>query len=107
MQIKELKEQLAEEYRRHKENKEELERKFAEANNKIKKGDWVSDTENTILVDEIGISKDYNGTPMCVYSGFICRKDGTPSKRKTRKEIWQKWVTSINGDIYNYAMEVE
>lgn len=77
-----------------KQDKERLElaKSFALANNPYKIGDIVTDHIGNVKVEQIQIDR-YSKPPRCVYYGLELKKDGTPTKKMNRRNVWQ---TNIN-----------
>lgn len=81
MTIEELKQGIADLEANLKNEKNRLYIKYAISNNKVKKGDKVSDGINTIIVDKITYIRDIDGIPYCLYSGVFLTKKGNLNKR--------------------------
>ena len=64
-----------------------LMKEFVIANNPYKIGDKVTDHIGSIIIEKIGFSWGYK--PCAIYTGLELKKDGTPTKRQTRREVWQ------------------
>ena len=82
-QIKEIEKEAAE-------KKKQLAQKYAFANNKIKKGNKVTDHMGTIIVEKFQYT--YGGLssyPSCIYYGTNLNKDGSTSKREPKRHCYQ------------------
>ena len=66
----------------------ELIKEFVRANNPYKIGDKVTDRIGSIIIENIGIEW-YGSKPCAIYTGLELKKDGTPTKRQTRRRVWQ------------------
>jgi len=71
-----------------KNKKVELMRDFVIENNPYKIGDKVTDHIGSIIIEKIGFSWGYNN-PCATYFGTELKKDGTPTKRLTKRTVWQ------------------
>ena len=67
--------------------KVELMKEFVRANNPYKIGDKVTDHIGSIIIEKIGFS--LGSKPCAIYTGLELKKDGTPTKRQTRRRVWQ------------------
>lgn len=72
-----------------KNKKVELMRDFVIENNPYKIGDKVTDHIGSIIIEKIGFSWGYNNNPCATYFGTELKKDGTPTKRLTKRTVWQ------------------
>jgi len=72
----------------HDNNKRELYKKFAFANNPYKIGDMITDHVATIKIEKIQVHKTYD-MPQCVYIGTKYNKDGKVSKKQDHNTIFQ------------------
>ena len=66
-----------------------LQIKCANENNDVKVGDKFTDHCGTILVEKISVFISYCETPSCVYYGLELKRDGTPTKKGTRRDAYQ------------------
>lgn len=72
-----------------KDKKLELMKEFVRANNPYKIGDTVTDSIGSIIIEKMGYSWGFNSNPCATYSGLELKKDGTPTKKKTTRQVWQ------------------
>ena len=73
----------------HNNNKSELYKKFALANNPYKIGDMITDHMATIKIEKIIV---YKGSylPQCAYTGIQYNKDGKINKKQDHNTIYQQ-----------------
>lgn len=62
-------------------------RDYCNANNPYKVGEKFTDHIGTIIIERISYS--YGSNPCCVYFGLDLKKDGTPTKKGTKRNAWQ------------------
>lgn len=68
----------------------ELAKKFALENNSIKEGDIVTDHVGSIKVEKIQVTLgSFDDPPSCVYFGIELKKDLTPTKKATKRDVYQ------------------
>lgn len=70
-------------------SKTKLQIEYANFHNPYKKGDIVTDHIGSIIIEFWKISV-YNKIPSCVYWGLELKKDKTPKKIPTRRDVWQE-----------------
>ena len=72
------------------ENKKfELMKEFVRSNNPHKIGDKVTDSLGSIVIEQIGFAHGYVDKPCAKYFGIELKKDGTPKKKTSRRQVWQ------------------
>jgi hypothetical protein len=72
------------------ENKKvKLMKDFVRANNPYKIGDKITDHIGTIIIEKLGFSWGYLKNPCATYSGIELKKDGTPNKKGTKRQVHQ------------------
>lgn len=77
----------------------ELDVKCANENNDVKVGDSFTDQSGTILVERISVYITYGGMPTCLYYGLELKKDGTPTKKGTRRDAFQ--INKVGNTMYD------
>ena len=74
-----------------------LMKEFVRSNNPYKKGDIVTDRMGGILIESMSYSwGSLNNKPCAVYYGIELKKDGTPNKRGTKRNVYQSNIISNN-----------
>ena len=101
MTKEELKRELNEIDLKCKEEKREVLRKYALANNVVKIGDIVKDQNILLKVESIKVHLSYIN-PCCIYWGYVLNKDGWTYKEKKgaskiKDAVYQFNMTEING----------
>jgi hypothetical protein len=66
----------------------ELVKQCALANNTHEVGTVVEDHIGKIRIEKISTTTNYS-KPTCVYYGIELKKDGTPTKKGTKRQVWQ------------------
>lgn len=74
--------------------KKELIKECALSNNPYKNGDIVADHIGSIRIEKIMVSLGSDRKPTCVYYGPELKKDLTPRKDGSKRQVWQ--VNLIN-----------
>jgi hypothetical protein len=74
------------------ENKNRTNKKFVMENNPYKIGDKVTDSLGSIIIEKIGFTRGLLNTPCAIYTGLELKKDGTPTKKESRRHVWQSNV---------------
>jgi len=75
------------------ENKKvELMKEFVRVNNPYKIGDKVTDHIGSIIIEKMGFAWGYGNKPCATYTGIELKKDGTPTKKESRRQVWQSNV---------------
>lgn len=76
-------------YRKECDNKiRAVRHQYAMENNPINIGDIVTDNIGSIKVETIRVC--HNTTyPTCIYNGFVVTKNGSISKRQTKRDVYQ------------------
>ena len=74
--------------------KTELMKEFIRANNPYKIGDKVTDHIGSIIIEKMGFACAYNFKPCATYTGLELKKDGTPTKKGSRRQVWQSNLLS-------------
>jgi len=69
-------------------SKEELMKEFVRSNDPYKIGDKVTDHIGTIIIESKKYDWGYT-CPCAVYFGIELKKDGTPNKKMTKRNLWQ------------------
>ncbi len=77
-------------------NKTELMKEFIRANNPYKAGDIVTDHIGSIMIERMSFSWGGWGRPCAVYHGIELKKDGTPTKKGSRREVYQSNIKPKN-----------
>ena len=73
--------------------KVELMKDFVGANNPYKIGDKVTDHIGSIIIEKMGFAWGYSGgKPCATYTGLELKKDGNPTKKESRRKVWQSNV---------------
>jgi hypothetical protein len=75
-----------------KNKKLELMKDFVRANNPYKIGDKITDHIGSIIIEKIGFAWGWGysvGKPCATYTGLELKKDGTPTKKESRRQVWQ------------------
>lgn len=72
-----------------------LQVEYAQANNKVARGDIVVDHANRIRVDTIRLSFGSRKIPGCSYEGVLLTKGGRPYKSGKRQAIWDGNIKEI------------
>jgi hypothetical protein len=62
-------------------------RDYCNANNPYKVGDKFTDHIGSIIIERMNYS--YGSNPCCIYFGLDLKKDGTPTKKGTKRNAWQ------------------
>jgi hypothetical protein len=62
--------------------------KYALSNTNYTVGDIVKDHIGTIKVEKIYTTMSFN-VPVCVYEGIELKKDGTPTKKGSKRQVYQ------------------
>lgn len=86
-------------------NKKALLANFAISNNTIAVGDIVKDHIGCAEVVKVSINCIYGYSEMS-YNCIELKKDGTPKKKKTMRWVFQSNIKEVNGESYNYGMEI-
>lgn len=77
-------------------DKQSLRREYALSNNPYKVGDIVTDHIGSIVIEKIqhtiSITHQY---PFCVYTGLELKKDGTPTKKESKRAVYQTNIKTI------------
>lgn len=68
--------------------KVKLMKDFVIANNPYKIDDKVTDHVGSIIIKKIKYNTGFT-RPCAVYTGLVLKKDGTPTKSKSYREVWQ------------------
>jgi len=61
---------------------------YVSANNPYKIGDKITDHMGTIIIEKIGFNRSMDGKPTATYTGLELKKDGTPTKKESRREVF-------------------
>lgn len=96
MTKEELKQGISELEAKFKSDKNALHIKYVTDNNTVKKGDTISDSQHSIVVERITYSMGFDGIPYCLYHGKWLTKSGDPNKRGEEVCIVQSNVKSNN-----------
>jgi hypothetical protein len=81
---------IEEETKAHENRLKLIQKEYAFSNNTVKEGDIVEDRNGKIKVEKIFYSSGYlRGFPCCVYRGVELKKDGTPTKKGDKRDVWQ------------------
>jgi len=94
MTQEELKKELKELAKKYEQEKFEVYKKYALANNPYKIGDFVTDHVATIQVQKIGIYIS-DGVSSCTYTGIQYNKDGKISKKQDHTTAYQMNINKI------------
>ncbi len=71
-----------------------LNRECALSNNKYQVGDIVTDHIGSIKIESIGVEISFgSGIPTCTYAGLELKKDLTPTKKLTKRQVWQSNIS--------------
>ena len=71
-----------------------LNREYALSNNKYQVGDIVTDHIGSIKVESISIEDSFGtGIPTCVYTGLELKKDLTPTKKLSKRQVWESNIS--------------
>jgi hypothetical protein len=90
MTQEEYKNKVSELNERHEQELQLLRREYAFANNPYKIGDTVTDHAGSIKIEKIQYTTDFStNLPCCVYTGVELKKDGTPTKRESKRKVHQ------------------
>ncbi len=89
MTLDEYKEKIKEAEKYYEALKRSIQREYAYSKSTVKIGDTVTDHIGSVLVETIGLHIEYDGTPSCLYSGLELKKDGTPTKKLTKRTVYQ------------------
>ena len=75
----------------HRKRMNTLHARYAQDNNNVQVGDFVSDHMCTIKVDRISVYLNFlgDGMPSCVYHGIQHTKKGSPYKNGQPAEVYQ------------------
>lgn len=74
----------------HWNKKKGLMRKCAYSNNSFKEGDLFTDHIGTVEIETIGVyNPGFGELPCCTYTGLELKKDGKPTKKRTRRTAYQ------------------
>ncbi len=68
--------------------KKEILIEFCKANNPYQIGDVFTDHLGSIRIEMIQYAQTL-GTPCCVYTGLVLKKDKTPTKIIEKRQAWQ------------------
>lgn len=86
MELEIYKQKLKELDNEYDEKKNKLSEEYALSNNSIKIGDRFTDHIGTIIVEKIKWTfSGLYGIPSCVYLGLELKKDGTQTKKMTKR----------------------
>jgi hypothetical protein len=101
MTKEELKKEVNEIDLKCEEEKREVRKKYALANNVVKIGDIVKDHSKLLKVESIKVHVSLDN-PCCIYWGYVLNKDGWTYKKKKgaskiKDAIYQCNMTEING----------
>jgi hypothetical protein len=78
------------------EKKNAIAKIYAHSQNPVKIGDLIEDHVGRIKVEKIGISSGMSSNlPLCVYYGIEITKAGTPSKKGTKRWIYQSNLKEV------------
>lgn len=86
------KEKVKELEKEYESKKLQLMKQFVDANNPYKIGDVVIDHVGAIVVEKITYSLGFNSFPCAIYFGIELKKDGTPTKELSKRNVWQSNV---------------
>jgi hypothetical protein len=87
MNSDELKQKLKQLYTEFEIKKKYVIQEYCNANNSYKIGEKFTDHIGTILIESIAYS--YGDKPCCIYVGSELKKDGTLTKRMSKRQAWQ------------------
>lgn len=87
MEKSELEEKLKKLEQDHELIKKSVIRDYCNSNNSYKIGDKFTDHIGSILIEKINYQ--YWDRPCCVYYGLDLKKDGTPTKKLSKRNAWQ------------------
>ena len=76
----------------HYKRKEDLMKEFVRANDPYKIGDKVTDHIGTIIIESKKYDWGFSSYPSAVYFGVELKKDGTPTKKMSKRNVWQSNV---------------
>ena len=76
----------------HYKRKEDLMKEFVRANDPYKIGDKVTDHFGTIIIESKKYDWGFSSYPGAVYFGVELKKDGTPTKKLSKRNVWQSNV---------------
>lgn len=96
MTKEELKQGIYDLEAKFKSDKNALHIKYVTANNRVKKGDTISDSQRTIIVERITYAMGFDGIPYCLYHGKWLTKSGEPNKRGEEICLVQSSIKSNN-----------
>lgn len=83
---------------------QELNKKFAIANDDIKIGDVISVPNQSLKVERKAVTVDYDGTPIMRYYGTLCTQSGKPRNMYFNQGgFLQTNIRKVNGKPYVYA----
>lgn len=86
MEKEEYKQKLSDIKIKYDKEKEQLYKEYALSNNTVKVGDKFIDHIGTIIVEKIGVTLNFlDNFPSCIYYGTELKKDGTPTKKMTKR----------------------
>lgn len=69
---------------------------FVNANNPYKIGDKITDHIGSIIIEKMGYAWNYpDSNPCATYYGLELKKDGTPNKKGSRRQVWQSNIVSL------------
>jgi hypothetical protein len=88
MTIDQYKEKVRELVIEFKNNKKQLAKEFALANNPYKVGDIFTDHIGSVKVEKISVYLSLD-IPSCVYEGLVVKSDGTPAKKLGKRSAFQ------------------
>lgn len=72
----------------------ELNTKYASSNNTVNHGDIVTDHVGSVRVEKILVyGRD---EPCCVYRGIELKKNGEPTKRATKRDVYQTNLKKVS-----------
>lgn len=78
--------------------RKELALQYAEENNKVKVGDYITDHRFTIRVTGYRVYCEYTTKlPSLIYTGIKCKKNGEPMKNPSEEDVYQINLKYING----------
>ena len=98
MTKEEYNKKVEEENKRHENALESIIAEYAESNNPVKIGDYITDHYQTIRVEEMHPYFDsWRNEPCMIYTGKTCKKDGSPMKRPQESKSYQMNLMMVNG----------